>query len=71
MPIEKIKGCIGCGECMKSCPADVIRLNETESRAEIVYPEDCQVCSLCAIYCPVSAITLTSEKTLPPLTAWG
>lgn len=37
------------------------------SLAEIVYQEDCQICHLCRIYCPVDAITITSDKAAAPI----
>nr|WP_279389129.1 FAD-dependent oxidoreductase [Reinekea marinisedimentorum] len=41
------------------------------SQAEIQYQADCQICNLCAHYCPVDAIEITPERTFPPITAWG
>lgn len=71
MAIEKIKGCIGCGECVQSCPTDVLRLNDRNGKASIQYPEDCQLCGLCSMYCPVDAITITPDKTIPVIISWG
>jgi len=71
MSIERIDGCIGCGTCVPTCPTDVLRLNERGTKVEIRYPEDCQVCYLCQMYCPVDAITITPGKTVPAMTAWG
>jgi NAD-dependent dihydropyrimidine dehydrogenase PreA subunit len=71
MSIESINGCIGCEECIKSCPTDVIRLNSTTKKAEILYPEDCQICHLCRMYCPVDAITISPEKSIPVIVSWG
>lgn len=70
MPIQQISGCIGCEECVKSCPTDVIQMNKINGKAEIVYPEDCQICHLCRLYCPVGAITITPEKSLPVMVSW-
>jgi NAD-dependent dihydropyrimidine dehydrogenase PreA subunit len=47
------------------------RLNEKTGKAEIRYPQDCQVCRLCLRYCPVDAITITDGKVIPAVTAWG
>jgi NADPH-dependent glutamate synthase beta subunit-like oxidoreductase len=41
------------------------------SKATINYVADCQICNLCGHYCPVDAITLTEEKTFPPMLGWG
>jgi NAD-dependent dihydropyrimidine dehydrogenase PreA subunit len=71
MAINTITGCIGCGICVKTCPTDVIRLNATSKKAEIKYPEDCQICHLCRMYCPVDAITITPEKSIPVVVSWG
>lgn len=70
MPIQEISGCIGCGTCVRVCPTDVLRLNEETQEAEITYQEDCQICHLCRLYCPVNAITITPEKSLPVMVSW-
>ncbi|MDV7105901.1 ferredoxin family protein [Vibrio sp. TH_r3] len=70
MPISQISGCIGCKACIESCPTDVIQFDEKKQKAVITYPEDCQICHLCRLYCPVGAITITPEKTLPVMVSW-
>ena len=50
MAIESINGCIGCGTCVSTCPTDVFRLNKKTRKAEIAYPEACQICHLCRMY---------------------
>jgi NAD-dependent dihydropyrimidine dehydrogenase PreA subunit len=70
MPIQQISGCIGCEACVKSCPTDVIHMNKSTNKAEITYPEDCQICHLCRLYCPVGAITITPEKSIPVIVSW-
>lgn len=71
MTIEAIKGCIGCATCVATCPTDVIRQDEAYGKAFIKYPEDCQICHLCRMYCPMDAITITPEKSIPVVVSWG
>lgn len=71
MAIKDIRGCIGCGECVQSCPTDVIRLDKNSEKAVIMYVEDCQICHLCRMYCPVDAITIAPEKSIPVVVSWG
>ena len=71
MPIKLIKGCIGCGTCVKTCPTDVIRQDEKTKKAFIKYAADCQICHLCRMYCPVDAITISPEKSIPVVVSWG
>lgn len=70
MPINEIAGCIGCGTCVKTCPTDVIQMDHDKKRAYIGYPEDCQICHLCRLYCPVDAISITPEKSIPVIVSW-
>ena len=71
MPIIKIEGCKGCKTWFDVCPMDVIRMNEETGLAEIRYPQDCQACNLCVVFCPEGAITITKKKDWPLMTAWG
>lgn len=71
MAVKSINGCIGCEECIKSCPTDVLRLDFKTKKAVIMHVEDCQICHLCRMYCPVDAITITPEKTIPVIVSWG
>ncbi len=66
-----IEKCIGCGICVETCPMDVLRLDEKTGQSEIVYPEDCQICHLCRIYCPEDALGISSIKFVPPMVSWG
>ncbi len=71
MAIERIHGCVGCGNCVRACPCDVIRISPKDGLAFIAYHDDCQICHLCRLNCPVDAITLTPEKNLKPTVSWG
>jgi len=71
MVVSAIKGCIGCGTCIKTCPTDVLGKDEKTKKAFIKYPADCQICHLCRMYCPVGAITISPEKSIPVVVSWG
>lgn len=72
MAIKQIdqQKCIGCGQCAKSCPADVIRFNTEIKKAEIKYPQECVLCLWCTSLCPKDAIVLTEDKAVPMFTCW-
>jgi len=73
MAIEQIDPglCNGCGTCVESCPADVIRMDAASKKAVIRYPQDCVVCCWCIAECPQGAILLTPVRTSPLFTSWG
>ena len=73
MPVESINTdtCIGCGTCVATCPMDVFRMDDASGQSKIAYQEDCQICHLCRIYCPVDAITITPVKCCRPMVGWG
>jgi NAD-dependent dihydropyrimidine dehydrogenase PreA subunit len=66
-----LQKCIRCGICVATCPMDVFRLDNNAGKSVITYPEDCQICHLCCVYCPKQAITVSPEKRTPVLVAWG
>ena len=62
-----IEVCKGCGICVASCPADVLKLsNERNERgynvAVVVSPEDCIGCTLCQDNCPDLAVYVKKEE---------
>ncbi|MDN5347217.1 MAG: hypothetical protein PWP65_781 [Clostridia bacterium] len=47
--------CTGCGECTKTCPADLLSLNG-QGKAEVSgEPTDCMGCESCVSVCPSGA----------------
>jgi NAD-dependent dihydropyrimidine dehydrogenase PreA subunit len=71
MPVLEINGCMGCGNCVKACPPDVLRLDPKTGKAFIAHQQDCQICHLCRLSCPVDAIHITPEHSVPPLVSWA
>ena len=73
MAIERIDTglCSGCGICVNSCPADVIRMDRDSKKAVIRYPEDCVLCLACTYDCPEKAIYVSPEKKVLPTLSWG
>ncbi|PLW76875.1 4Fe-4S dicluster domain-containing protein [Cohaesibacter celericrescens] len=71
MAIEQIHGCTGCGNCVRACPTDVIRMDPDTGLAVITYQDNCQICHLCRLSCPVDAITLTPDKAISPMVSWA
>lgn len=71
MPVKRIHGCIGCGNCVKACPTDVLRMDPDSGQAYIAYVDECQICNFCVLSCPVDAITITPDKPLEPNVSWG
>lgn len=67
--------CVRCGECVQSCPMDVIRWDKAAGAPKIEYPEDCQTCHLCEEFCPTTpdpgTITVSKDKCDRPMVGWG
>lgn len=72
MSIERIdvELCTGCGVCMKTCPMDVIRMDEERDKAIAKYVEECMCCDACAFDCPEGAIHVSPEKYQPLMVSW-
>jgi len=52
------EACDGCGECVKSCPLDVIEYDDGRYRIGI----GCNLCGACAAVCPRGAIKKKQSK---------
>ncbi len=56
--------CYGCEKCIHACPTYVFELMEDESGRPVVDPireDDCILCLVCEIVCPVEAISIERE----------
>ncbi len=49
--------CDGAGECVDTCPAAVLEVQEGKALA--VNPDECLGCESCVSVCPTGAITVT------------
>lgn len=55
--------CIACGQCVKFCPEDAMRIKEVDGKNKSVVDfRYCKGCGLCAEICPVQAITMINKN---------
>ncbi len=62
-PKVKAKKCIGCGTCIKKCPAQAIAFNE--DKKAVIDKEKCIGCGECILLCPVEAIQIQWNEQIP------
>ena len=55
--------CISCDKCVQACPVDVLRVDPSAGKPQVLYPDDCHICFLCQDDCPVNCLTV--DPTLP------
>ncbi len=65
-----LNACIGCQSCVKVCPMDVFRFNETLKKSVIAYPENCQSCGQCFVNCPGRSLTISNDMYGYAMTAY-
>lgn len=56
MPQINHRMCIGCGDCIASCPTEA--LGKLNGKANLLQSENCTYCAACEMACPVGAIEL-------------
>lgn len=56
-PAIDVKKCVGCGECVRSCPAHTITMNEKKHRP-MIEPSACIKCFCCQELCPKDAVKI-------------
>lgn len=55
----KGKRCIGCGECVKSCPKEAISRRAEETSID---RKRCDLCGKCSLKCPTEALVIVGRK---------
>ena len=53
--------CIGCQSCVTVCPMDVFRFDRQANKSVIAYPENCQSCGQCFVYCKGHSLGIANE----------
>lgn len=53
--------CIGCGTCLKVCPANALERDPDDPKKIQVHNDRCCFCAQCNDACPVSALSMTTE----------
>ena len=56
-PAINKKKCVGCGECVRSCPVHTIKLDK-ERRIAVIDPTPCIKCFCCQELCPKDAVDI-------------
>jgi len=60
--------CVGCGDCLNTCPNGVFVLDGSSGKAELAEPDNCVVlCDKCAAFCPAEAISFPDKKQIKQL----
>lgn len=59
-----IKACILCGQCVKACPADALRVEKKEGQW-IINRFKCVQCGSCTRVCPVQSLTMLPTYQTP------
>ncbi len=59
MPVVTIGDCDLCGECVKVCPRDILKLNG--NKVKVVDVIDCSLCKLCEEACDMNSIKVSDD----------
>lgn len=59
---KSIESCIGCKNCVKVCPMDVMWFNPDANKSVIAYPQQCITCGQCWFNCPTDSLSIQSES---------
>ncbi len=65
-PTVRTKTCIGCGECVRSCPVHTITLETCKDgkKRAVIHPGDCIRCFCCQELCPIHSVDIRRNPIL-------
>ena len=58
--------CINCKICYDRCPEESFGLDD-EGRVYVQYPEECWLCGVCQMDCPVGAVEVVYDTNSKPM----
>ena len=61
-PVVDAEGCIRCGTCARSCPADIITIHKTGDVPVEIDWRYCKGCGICVNECPKHCMKLVDER---------
>ena len=56
-----LDACIGCKSCVTICPMDVFRFDSDQMKSVLAYPENCQSCGQCYLYCQGDSLQIVNH----------
>ena len=71
-PVIRVKTCIGCGECERSCPVHTIEMirDKNGKKKASIHAEKCIRCFCCQELCPIHSVDIRRNALLNLLAQW-
>jgi len=54
--------CTGCGDCVNSCPPEILYLDNDAAAVKSEIILECLGCQSCVVVCPTEAITVDDRR---------
>lgn len=62
--------CIGCENCVHVCPLDVFYFDHETHKSILAYPENCQSCGQCYMYCLGRSLGIANDMYGYPIVSY-